>query len=464
MGFPDSRSGRSNQIIIFLALAIAAFFIGRYAVSSSQIFVMALVGGLSMIFVTILNTNLALMILIVSMLFSPEIPIAQVPDRAVVIRIDDILLIFMFLTWMGKMAMNKELSFIKKTPLNRPFGLYIFVGILATALALALGLGRAKGTKAFFYILKMVEYFMVYFMVINNLKSKRQAKIFIRLMLSVAFLVCICGLHQVRIGVGRIGAPFEGKYAEPNTLAGYLILMCALASGMLIYAKSKSLKFFFGGLALLIFTTALFTFSRGGYLGFLVAYLALLVLNKRFRVILIMIALIAPFFLPAILPQATIERVTSTFIPGRYIRVLGEEIPLELSVTQRVDMFNEAIDIVQESPLFGHGITGAGLKEGQIVRVLAETGIVGLIIFLWMIVKLFKIALRIYRDSEDDFTRAVSLGFLVGFIGLLAHSWSASVFLIVRIMEPFWFLAAIVTGLPQLAKEERWESPQEENL
>jgi len=45
--------------------------------------------------------------------------------------------------------------------------------------------------------------------------------------------------------------------------------------------------------------------------------------------------------------------------------------------------------------------------------------------------------------------RGLALGFLAGFIGLLVHSFGAATFIIVRIMEPFWFLAAIVIVLAE---------------
>jgi hypothetical protein len=45
----------------------------------------------------------------------------------------------------------------------------------------------------------------------------------------------------------------------------------------------------------------------------------------------------------------------------------------------------------------------------------------------------------------------VSLGFLAGFIGLLVHGFAANTFIIVRIMEPFWFLTAVVVSMPYLS-------------
>ena len=52
---------------------------------------------------------------------------------------------------------------------------------------------------------------------------------------------------------------------------------------------------------------------------------------------------------------------------------------------------------------------------------------------------------------KDDWEKGLALGFLAGFVGLLLHAFSANTFIIVRIMEPFWFLAAIVVMLPEIS-------------
>lgn len=46
--------------------------------------------------------------------------------------------------------------------------------------------------------------------------------------------------------------------------------------------------------------------------------------------------------------------------------------------------------------------------------------------------------------------RRVLGGFLAGFIGLLVHSIGANTFIIVRIMEPFWFVLGMVVMIPEL--------------
>jgi len=48
----------------------------------------------------------------------------------------------------------------------------------------------------------------------------------------------------------------------------------------------------------------------------------------------------------------------------------------------------------------------------------------------------------------------LAIGFIAGFVGLLFHSIGANTFIIVRIMEPFWFFAGIITVLPMIEREQ----------
>ena len=91
------------------------------------------------------------------------------------------------------------------------------------------------------------------------------------------------------------------------------------------------------------------------------------------------------------------------------------------------------------------------LMDVQYARTLVETGIVGLAVFLWLAWSALKAGLGSFRTLRDPDERGLALGFVAGTIGLLVHAAGANTFIIVRIMEPFWFFAAVVVSLPGLA-------------
>ena len=91
--------------------------------------------------------------------------------------------------------------------------------------------------------------------------------------------------------------------------------------------------------------------------------------------------------------------------------------------------------------------------DAQYPRILVETGIVGMLAFAWLIYALFRVGLSTWRDAQDDLLRGLSVGLIAGLVGLLVHAIGANTFIIVRIMEPFWFLTGIVIALSQMNDE-----------
>jgi hypothetical protein len=51
------------------------------------------------------------------------------------------------------------------------------------------------------------------------------------------------------------------------------------------------------------------------------------------------------------------------------------------------------------------------------------------------------------------------MGYIAGLAAIVTHSIGANTFIIVRIMEPFWFMTGIITVLPTLVAK---QAPQVE--
>ena len=98
--------------------------------------------------------------------------------------------------------------------------------------------------------------------------------------------------------------------------------------------------------------------------------------------------------------------------------------------------------------------------DSQYPRVLIETGIIGLIAFLYLLYSILKLAISRMKSASNPYFKGLSIGFFAGFIGLLFHALGANTFIIVRIMEPFWFFTGIIAVLPALERQQQ-EQPQE---
>jgi quinol-cytochrome oxidoreductase complex cytochrome b subunit len=81
-------------------------------------------------------------------------------------------------------------------------------------------------------------------------------------------------------------------------------------------------------------------------------------------------------------------------------------------------------------------------------------GLAGAAAFAWLVFSLFaafRTAMRDLKKHPPDqiwFWRAIVVGYVLGLAGILTHGLAANTFIIVRIMEPFWFLTATVVAIP----------------
>src|SRR6266436_1146049 len=396
------------------------------------------------------------------MLLSPQFGSgggAIAEGRRIVVRGEDILLLVVALSWLAKTAVNKELGLAVKTPLNRPILAYVVATVLATLIGYATG--TVAGFGGAFYVLKYVEYFVVYYMVVNNLIDHRQAWRLVTAAFLTAVIVSLIGMTQIP-GGQRVSAPFEGKEGEPNTFGGYLLLLIAVAGGIALETARLRTRAIYLGLAGLMSIPFMFTLSRTSYVGAIPAVATLAVLSSRRRLMIVglIAAAVASPAVMVLLPDSVTKRVLYTFEPERgqpTVRVGA--VGLDPSTSARLISVKQAFEGFTHRPIFGYGVTGFAFMDQQFARTLVETGVVGLATFLALVWALLKAGMVSFRTLTVPEDRGLALGFVAGTVGLLGHALGANTFIIVRIMEPFWFFAAIVVALPGLAQAETAAAP-----
>ncbi|PIV63543.1 MAG: hypothetical protein COS11_06885 [bacterium (Candidatus Ratteibacteria) CG01_land_8_20_14_3_00_40_19] len=446
--FPISKE-KVESSFIFLFLLLLALFIGKSLTILSPAKSLGIGLGLLAFLITFLRPEFGLYLIIFSMLLSPELKVGGLPGRDVVIRLEDLLLMIVTFTWLAKTAINKELNLFKKGPLNLPIAFYLFACILTTLIGIIQG-PRLIPAKGFFYILKYTEYFLLFFMVSNSLRDKSQIQRFLVFFFLVDAIICFYGFYQIMGGIGRVTAPFEGQVGEPNTLGGYFILLFGILFGLFLYSKSRHQQFWVGGLLVLMIFPYLFTLSRASYMAFYPMFLTLIIFSDKKR-FLGFLLLFGTLFALLALPSNVRNRIGYTFVPeaGQPVQRIGP-LSFDPSTSSRIVSWKICMKEWRKRPLFGYGVTGFGFIDGQYVRTLVETGIIGITAFLFLLSAIFKEVLKRFRESQDNLYKGLSLGLLAGFVGLLVHAIGSNTFIIIRIMEPFWFLSAIVITTPEL--------------
>jgi O-antigen ligase len=420
--------------------------------------------GLLIVITAVTSVSAALYLMIASMLLSPELAIGRIEGRGVggrelSFRMDDVLLVVIGVSWLVKNILYRELALFRDTPLNRPIAVYMVVCVVATLIGVLNG--HVRPITGFFFVLKYFEYFFVFFMVINHVRSEQQVVGLVVVLLMVGLIVSLYAIYQIP-GGERASAPFEGESGEPNTLGGYLVFILAIMIGLLLHIKIipvRAVLLMLCGFAVLALMA---TLSRSSYLAGAVLLSAVgLTQWRRPRVLTLLLVMVA--LIPLFAPQNVKQRVNETFFGHQY----GGEIKvgnvgLDLSTTERLKSWAYVLKDWVHDPILGRGITGYAWADAQYVKIIGETGLAGLVAFGVIIYRLWRCARESFLTQTDPFAKGLAHGFLLGLIALLAHGIGANTFIIIRIMEPFWLCAGLVMLLPTLSvKAEVPSSPQE---
>ncbi|HEO64141.1 MAG TPA: hypothetical protein ENN78_02610, partial [Candidatus Omnitrophica bacterium] len=123
-------ANRGISAITLIFLSALVIITGLAFSKIEPYYMLAVLFSAAVFLIAVLKTDVALVILIFSMLLSPELRLAEIPGREVVLRLDDLLLFVVFFGWLAKMAINKELGLLRHTPLNRFIISYIVVCII----------------------------------------------------------------------------------------------------------------------------------------------------------------------------------------------------------------------------------------------------------------------------------------------------------------------------------------------
>jgi O-antigen ligase len=446
----------STALVVIL---IGALMVGYLLTMLSTVHSLVLILLLLVFVCTFVWPEAALYLVIFSMLLSPEIIAGEIGrkstlGRGLTLRLEDFLLVFIGLSWFARTAVDKTTGLFRKTPLNQPIAAYILACLLATLWGKTTG--DVEGAAGFFFVLKYFEYIIVFFMVVNYVNTTDQAKRLLFCLFLTCFIVSIYGLMQIP-GGERVSAPFEGARGEPNTFGGYLVFMGAVAVALMDNIKDMRVRLGLVLLLVVLLVSLLYTQSRASYIAVIPAYLVFsLFSRRRFYLVAGLVVILA--LSPVILPRVAKERITTTFTQQEATgQVQFGKLRLDTSASARILSYKDGLSAWRKKPILGYGVTGYRFMDAQYPRILVETGILGVLAFSWLAYALFQVGISTWRDAQDDLLRGLSVGLMAGLVGLLVHAIGANTFVIVRIMEPFWFLAGIVIALSSISEESSGE-------
>jgi O-antigen ligase len=247
---------------------------------------------------------------------------------------------------------------------------------------------------------------------ISAIKNTRQMKILI-LVMSLSTLLVNKSIYGVMSGRDLSTFSYGLRYAGPlgyageNGLAAFASQTALLLLGLYAFEKRLFWKLALLGVVASSLYSLLFSFSRGGYIGFLGGLFFLGVFKERKLLVVIACVLIG---WQTLLPTSVQQRVSMTY---------DESGALESSAADRVLLWEDAAQLFQNQPIWGTGLEtyeymhrlGAYTDtHNYYLKVLVEMGLIGLFLLVWLLKNAFSAGWQLFRSAEDDFLKSLGLG------------------------------------------------------
>ena len=346
------------------------------------------------------------------------------------------------ISWIIQKLLKKEYK-INHTPLNLP----IIVFFMAVSLSLINTEFVGESLKDLFF--KTGEYVFLFFIVVDTIDNKQKLnKVFISLAAAsivaglAAALQPITKYDFIRWRLSFIEGKVAGPFGIPNTFAAWCITLLPIwLSLFLCDIKNKILKLFVGCLTILLLAAFFMSKVRGAHLA-LAGALFFFVILKGKNIKLMFTVMILPII------ATLIANVFFLFSIAAYIQY-----------KDRLSWWGTALNMIQTHPIIGVGANNfisvfpkynldpsstPAYAHNCYLQLMAECGILGFLIFSWMIVILFKMGIANYIRIKDTVEGSLLLGVMVGIVAMLLHSFVDTNLYSLQLVILLWFLMGIV--------------------
>jgi O-Antigen ligase len=369
-------------------------------------------------------------------------------------KLIDILLLGVILGMIFKGGFRME-----KTPMNKLllfFGIFCYVELWRGAFYLNSDMPLAISDPRFSNWKNYMVMFVIFVVAVNVIKDVKQIKILILLMCLSVFAVDkgFYGTmsdrdlshfsYEVRDG-GPLG------YAGVNGVATFEAEFMLLLLGLAAFQKKVSLKAAIWLLVIFSGYCLLFSFSREAYAGILVGLLFLGLLKQRWMLVALAVFL---FSWQAFVPTAVQERVLMTYDK--------DEQQLDTSAQDRVLLWNDAMELFRQNPVFGAGFDTYRLQHrvsiytdthNYFLKVLVETGVAGLLFFILILGKAARLGLKLWKTAQDPFLQSVGFGFALMMACVFVVNFFGDRWLYVEVNGFLWVLLACVVRGQMIVSE-----------
>lgn len=372
---------------------------------------------------------------------------------------------FIIIAYIFKVIRDRNFKF-EKSPVNIFIVLFAFIVIANTILSI----DRTGSFRDF--SIHMVSFGLI-FMLLHSKKTKKDIYLLSFVFIIAATLVSFHGIYQFLTDVAMesgwidmsqnsyINVRVFSTFENPNLLAEYLLITIPISIAFIFYSKSNWKKLFFVITTGIMLLTIGLTYSRGGWLGLVIAIITfLLLISVKTLLLLIPFGIIGILYLPASILQrlGTIGKLQDS------------------SNFYRYNLWNMSLNIVKDFWISGIGIGYLPFMKispfylGSIspyhthntfLQVAIETGIIGLMIFIGLIFTLIKTSITVVLQTKSRFIKIFTASYVSALLGLFIHGLVEHILYNPKIIITFWFIIGMIISLYIINKEDSREGNNE---
>lgn len=370
----------------------------------------------------------------------------------------------MIFAWLiSKIAQKAKLNEIFcPTYLNIPILLYMSVCIISVFLSTNPDISLKH------LISKTAEYILFFFIVVETL-DKRILKNALIITVFSAGIIGIDGIFQyfskwdfIRHRTPVIPFRINASFNTPNDFASYIATILPLVASISFFKVKKPWK----KAAVIIVAAILFiclilSASRSVWFAILLAIpFALLLRNKKLATFILLLIIISLIFSP-LLSDISRDRIKNFF------NFSGGN-----SDRHRGFLWQISFNMFKERPLLGQGLGtfmynfqrfqpdeypynwGICYAHNCFLQIAAETGIMGLLTFVWILALLFFVSYRNIRRIKDTYFYNTLSGLLIGLFAYLINSFFDTNLYSLPLTVLFWFVVALIVSINKIIKGE----------
>lgn len=304
-----------------------------------------------------------------------------------------------------------------------------------------------------------MEMFLFALIVASTIKEKKQM-VMLLVVMGLSVLVVNRAFYSTMSGRDLSHFSYAVRDAGPLGYAGVngLAAFEAIVISFLIGFYSSVKKWLPRIVILLVIASCvyclLYAFSRGGYVGLLVGMVTVGLFRSRW---LIPLAAVLVLSWQTLLPQSVQERITMTTDDA------AEGQQFDSSAQDRLVLWHDALELFKRNPISGTGFDTYG-SMGRVggyrdthnyyIKVLAEMGVIGLMLYLALLWKMTTTGLKLLRATDDPFWRGIALGFLAMMGSIIVSNFFGDRWTYQQLDGYIWIiLGCVIRGLINLQEQ-----------